>query len=136
MAFKVALGTGLVKLFPPKHHQRAMEILSDVLNQDPDNIPCLMGRGCALQYGGQWSDAETIFTRVGALNPNDNVKLDAREERAWCIVQSGRLEEGIAELKEVVRTLDDEEGKEEQKARAWWRLGKSLWESGGACLLL
>lgn len=131
MAFKAALGIGLVKLFPPKHHNRAVEVLSDVLNQDADNIACLMGRGCVLQYGGQWSEAEAVFSRVGALNPNHDVRLEAREELAWCIVQSGRLEDGVSELKEVVQTLDNEEGKEEAKARAWWRLGKSLWESGG-----
>jgi superkiller protein 3 len=131
MAFQVALGGGLAKLFPPKHHVRAMEILSNLLDQDVDNIACLMSRGYILQYSDQWSDAETVFKHVIGLDLNHDIKWEAREEWAWCIIKAGRLEEGIAELKEVVQALDDEEGKGEQRARAWWRLGRSLWESGG-----
>lgn len=131
MAFQIALSVSLVKLFPPKHHVQALAILSDVLAQDPNNIPCLMSHGCILQHSNLWSEAENLFKRVGELEPDHNVALEAREERAWCIIQAGRLDEGGAELKEVVQALDDEEGKEEQKARAWWRLGKSFWKSGG-----
>ena len=135
-AFKVALAVGLVKLFPPKHHVRALEIVTDVMSQDADNIPCLMSLGHILQCSGQWSDAENVFKRVSILSPDHDIGLEAREEGAWCIVQSGGLEEGIAELEVVVQALDGEEGKAEQKARAWWRLGKSLWETGGALPLL
>jgi len=46
-------------------------------------------------------------------------------------VKAGRLDEGISKLKEIVQTLDEEEGRQEQEARAWWRLGKALWDSGG-----
>ncbi|KAF8504124.1 TPR-like protein [Gautieria morchelliformis] len=130
MAFHVALGGGLAKLFPPKHHVRAMEILSDVLDQDAHNVPCLISSGCILQYSGQWSNAETVFKHVIGLDPDHDVKWEAREEWAWCIVKTGRLEEGITELKEVVQALDYGEGKGEQQARAWWRLGRALWESG------
>src|SRR5262249_20704901 len=39
--------------------------------------------------------------------------------------------EGIQELRTCLKILEEEQGRDEQKARAWWRLGKALWDSGG-----
>lgn len=130
-AFKVVLAIALVHLFPPKHHARSLRILDDVLNEDPNNVPCLMGRGRVLQYSGKWTEAEAIFSHVDELDSGPDVGLEAREDRAWCKVKDGRLEEGIIELKAVVQALDEGDGKADQKARVWWRLGKSIWDTGG-----
>ena len=81
-AFKVVLALALVHLFPPKHHARSLRILDDVLNEDPNNVPCLMGRGHVLQYRGKWTEAETMFTHAYCLDSDSDVGLEAREERA------------------------------------------------------
>ncbi|KDQ10122.1 hypothetical protein BOTBODRAFT_164222 [Botryobasidium botryosum FD-172 SS1] len=127
-AFDVILGTGLVHLFPPKHHLRALRILEDVLSIDTDNVTCLMGKGYIYQYTNKWSNAESLFARVVELVGPENmdVGLEAREERAWCQVRQEHFEDGEQALKAVIEDLDKEEGKFEQKARAWWRLGNCL----------
>ncbi|KIJ39435.1 hypothetical protein M422DRAFT_32689 [Sphaerobolus stellatus SS14] len=129
-AFNVVLAVALVKMFPPKHHQRADELVSSVLSEDPDNIPCLMGRGYILQHKHHWIDAVVIFKRVISLDPNHDDLLEAEEQWAWSIIQAGRIDDGISELRNIIQKLDEEDEKEEQKARAWWRLGKALWDSG------
>ncbi|KAF8513017.1 TPR-like protein [Hysterangium stoloniferum] len=131
LAFQTVLAVSLVKYFPPKHHARASTILSEVFSQDPENIPSLIAQGSIFQHKYEWTNAEAIFQTVARLNPDHETKLMAWGERAWCIVQqTERIHEGINELKSVLETLDREEGKPEEKARAWWRLGKSLWDSG------
>ncbi|KAI0356305.1 TPR-like protein [Trametes cingulata] len=130
-AFNVTLATSLVHLFPPKNHIRALRIIDDVLAEDPDNIPALMGRGFILQYAKKWSDAEELFAKVVKLNPDDFDQASrAREERAWCIAMFGELQKAADELREVINELDTLEGHEEDKARCWWRLGRCYWEMG------
>jgi hypothetical protein len=107
-------------------------ILPEVLSLDPNNIPSLMAQGTIFQYENKLTDAEAIFWKVVQLNPDHETKLRALGERAWCIVQqTGRTQEGISELNSVLEILDREEGKSEEKATVWWRIGKSLWDSGG-----
>ncbi|KAI0371043.1 TPR-like protein [Pilatotrama ljubarskyi] len=129
--FNVTLATSLVHLFPPKNHPRALRIIDDVLAEDPDNIPALMGRGFVLQHAKKWSDAEELFGRVVKLNPEDFDQASrAKEERAWCMAMRGELQKAADELREVIGELDELEGHEEDKARCWWRLGRCYWEMG------
>ena len=62
-AFNVSLATALVQFYPPKHHTRALGIINAVLAKDPDNVPCLMGRGYILEYVGKWQEAEALFAK-------------------------------------------------------------------------
>ena len=134
-AFNVALATALVDFYPPKHHPRALGIINAILAKDPDNVPCLMGRGYVLEYVGKWQEAEELFAKVARLLPDDLDRgLRAREESAWCKANSGGLEKAAAELKEVIATLDGLEERETDKARCWYRLGRCYWDMGGKAL--
>jgi superkiller protein 3 len=129
-AFNVVLGTGLVHLNPPKNHSRALRILDDVLSQDADNVPSLMGRGFIVARAEHWSDAMGLFARVAQLRPDDiTTGLRAKEEQGWCQIQ---LQDFSAQdsLKLLATQLDHMEERHEDQARCWWRLGRCLWMQG------
>ena len=130
----MSLATGLVHLFPPKHHVRAIRILDDVLSVDPDNVHALMGRGYVFEAARKWNDAAELFLRVVNQLPEDlDVGLVAKEEYAWCLAEKEdcELDAALAELKTVLDQLGPLDGYEERKARLWWRLGQCFWRRGG-----
>lgn len=135
-AFSISTSTALVYLFPPKHHLRAAGLLDDVLQDDSQNVPCLMGRAMVYQYADKWKEAEGLYRQVEAIKgPDDtDVGLEAREQRVWCAVRDGRRDEAIPELQAVIDLLDSLDGKEPQKGRSWWRLGQAMWEGEPVCL--
>ncbi|KAL5507335.1 SKI3 [Sanghuangporus vaninii] len=129
-AFNVSLATGLVHLFPPKHHSRAIRVLDEVLSLDPNNVPCLMGRGYVLEAAGKWNEAADLFLKVASqLRDDVDVGLVAREQYAWCLIEKEQpeLETAIAELQSVLDQIEALDGYEERKARLWWRLGQCYW---------
>jgi superkiller protein 3 len=87
-----------------------------------------MARGYILQAAHKWTEASKIFSRVVKLIP-DNLEegLRAREELAWCQIQSHDYESGIDGLKSVLELQD----RSSDQARCLWRLGKTHWEMGG-----
>lgn len=105
-------------------------MLGDVLQDDSQSVPCLMGRAVVYQYAEKWKDAEAIYRQVeGIKGPDDtDIGLEAREQRVWCAIRDGRRDEAIPELNAIIELLDSLNGKELQKARSWWRLGQALWE--------
>lgn len=96
-----------------------------------------MARGMVYQYAEKWPEAKEIYGQVLKLFDEDDVEigLEAREQHAWCGIQCGEEEEATLELRSAIQLLDSLDGKDEQKARAWWRLGKALWNSGGGCFV-
>ncbi|KZO90759.1 TPR-like protein [Calocera viscosa TUFC12733] len=142
------LATALVHLHPPKHHPRALRLLDQVLAQDPNSVPALMGRGYVLQTQGKWGESAILFSKVvgleqakresaegdeaDATGSMEVVEIEAREERAWCWVRNGVGEKGEEGLREAVGLWDasPHPGIGRQQARAWWRLGRCLWENG------
>lgn len=96
-----------------------------------------MSKGYIHQFANKWSDAEALFSRVVQLVGEDNydIGLEASEEEAWCKVRQDQFEEGEEGLRNVIEVLDRDEEKDEQKARAWWRLGKCLWAIGSEYVL-
>ncbi|KAI0051258.1 TPR-like protein [Auriscalpium vulgare] len=128
-AFKVTLSSSLVQLYPPKHHDRALKIIDEVLSQDPNNVSTLMGRGYICQQKAAWEEAASQFTKVLDILPEDDGdSVRAREEHAWCEVQLQNIDEGVAELKTALDLLEQAEDKDEDKARCHWRLGKAYWQ--------
>jgi superkiller protein 3 len=132
-SFNITLAQALVHLYPPKHHPRALPLLENVLSQDPDNVSCLMARGYVLQFAEKWDAAESIYSHVIKIvgDTDTNVLLDAREQQAWSQIRKGDKDEGVKNLRSLIQLLDVEEGREEQKARAWWRLGQSIQQPSG-----
>lgn len=130
--FNVILANALVHFFAPKHHSRARRIIDEVLEEDPDNIRCLMGRGYILQHEKKWNDAATSFSKVVDLLPEDlEDGIRAEEELAWCHAQAADPDRGCKDLKDIVSRLDDLDGREQDQARCWWRLGRCYWDAGG-----
>ena len=118
--------------FPPKHHIRALRIVDEVLAEDPKNIAALMGRGFILQYAKKWSEASAIFEKVVGLDAKGvDHGLRAKEEHAWCAAMCRETQAAVDELREVIGVLDGLEGRDDDKARAWWRLGRCYWDMGG-----
>lgn len=131
------LATSLVHFFPPKHHTRALRLIDAVLAEDPVNVKCLMGRGYIMQHALKWGEGGNNFRRVTELLPDDSSEgLRAREEEAWCKVEDHDPDAGEKALMEVINILDSQEGRHQDQARCWWRLGKCRWELGGMQLLL
>ena len=129
-AFNVALASGLVHLYPPKHHPRALRLLDDVLKFDPNNVDALIGRGYVLQYTRKWEEAKGLFTKATSLVPTGTQKsVRAKEESAWCLskIQVGK---GVQALKEVLNDLQGDEH-DMDRARCLWRIGQGCWEMGG-----
>ncbi|KIK27908.1 hypothetical protein PISMIDRAFT_27774 [Pisolithus microcarpus 441] len=105
-AFHVALATALVHSYPPKHHQRARQLLDDVLKQDPDHVDALLAYGYILQSAEKWEEAEGVFSKVATRLPPDTMKcVRAREECAWCLSRI-RIAEGVKALRDVLRDLE------------------------------
>ncbi|KAI0322400.1 TPR-like protein [Amylostereum chailletii] len=130
-AFNLILATSLIHFFPPKHHTRALRIIDDVLSQDSNNTQGLMGRGYILHHTNDWTEASSAFSKVMQLLPDDDeTAIRAREEHAWCLVQLNDLAGGALELRIVLDHLADLEGKDEDRARCWWRLGNAHWKMG------
>lgn len=127
-AFNVLLATALVHFYPPKHHVRARRILDDVLQEDPDNVSCLMGLGYVQEYAKRWSDASETFARVIQLRPDDlEVGLRAKEELAWSKAQVADPDKGVKDLTNVAAMLDTLDDRDQDQARCWWRLGQCYW---------
>lgn len=137
-AFNMTLATGLVHLFPPKHHARAIRILDDVLEIEPNNASCLMGRGYVLQAARKWNEASELFLKVADQLPDDvDVGLVAKEEHAWCLVEKEvpELDIAIKELQSILDQVEALDGYEQRKARLWWRLGQCYWRLEGTKVL-
>ncbi|KAJ1304710.1 hypothetical protein OPQ81_005849 [Rhizoctonia solani] len=134
-AFDVILATGLVHLYPPKHHARASRILDEVLARNPGHVGALMARAYIYQYAKNWAEAIKHFQRVIKETDGDDtagwVGIRAREEVAWCMAMDHQLEASLVELREVDSALASGDAPPDDRARVGWRLGKCLWDLGG-----
>ncbi|KAG1771164.1 superkiller protein 3 [Suillus placidus] len=130
-AFHIILATSFVHLFPPKHHPRALYFLNDILKQDPTNVDGLMGKGYVFQYAEKWEEAEVQFAQAAEQLSDDMDKgVEAKEESAWCLSRI-HADAGVDALKEVFETLKDIVGRDTDKARCLWRIGRCYWDLGG-----
>lgn len=91
-----------------------------------------MGRGYICQHAKKWPEASQLFSRVVRLIPKSlDDGLRAKEEHAWCLVHMDQVKEGADQLQRTLDILDNLNGRGEDKARCWWRLGRAHWEMGG-----
>ncbi|KAJ9092721.1 hypothetical protein QFC19_008646 [Naganishia cerealis] len=139
-ALDITLGTSLVHYFAPKHHPRALQLLDGVLKQNPKATACLMGKGYIFLGEDKFSDARKQFEhalevevakRRDADQPLSNSELEAKENVGWCMIKEGLLEEGRAQLLEVVGVFDNDEARNQDAARLWTRIGQAEWEMEG-----
>lgn len=127
-AFNTIIACCLVNIYPPKHHVKALRLLDDLLEQDPSQIDCRLARGYLHQHAKRWPLAKEDFNSVTTSLEHDNSRwLEAEEESAWCQVQMGEVESGTEALRHVLEILETADGQEIAQARAWWRLGKAIW---------
>ncbi|PVG02399.1 TPR-like protein [Serendipita vermifera] len=127
-AINVIVGCSLVHVYPPKYHSRSLRILDTVLEEDANQVDCRLARGTIHETAGRWQEAKEDFDHVTQLVPLDTpAGLQAAEESAWCQIQLKETDVGINALKQVIELLDTKEN-ETAQARAWWRLGKAVWD--------
>jgi superkiller protein 3 len=143
------LGVALVPYYPPKHHERAARLLNGVLDAHPDDYAARFAVGEIAETAGEWAGARAHFQRLlDAGSADEREIVAAREEVGWCLVNEGDLEAGRDVLESVVELRDShkeaaeaaataahKEFKDDEafaRARAWWRLGRTEWELGGA----
>jgi len=133
-----ALGVALVPYYPPKHHERASRLLKGVLEAEPTDYEARFAVGQIAETAGEWEVARGHFQTLLDQGGSDREMVAAREELGWCLVNEGKLEEGRDVLESVVEIRDtrkEQEGKDDealQRARAWWRLGRTEWMIGDA----
>lgn len=131
-----ALGVALVPYYPPKHHQRASRLLTGVLKDLPADYEARFNMGVILQTANNWAGAREHFQTLLDQGGEEKEMVAAREELGWCLVNEGQLAEGRDVLEAVVEIRDsrkEQEGKDDeapQRARAWWRLGRTEWMIG------
>eukprot|EP00163_Fabomonas_tropica_P029634 TRINITY_DN642_c0_g1_i2.p1 TRINITY_DN642_c0_g1~~TRINITY_DN642_c0_g1_i2.p1 ORF type:complete len:349 (-),score=52.95 TRINITY_DN642_c0_g1_i2:371-1417(-) len=53
----------------PKMYENALTNFGSALAVDPDNIPCLLGKGCILYHGGNYREALECYERALRLCP-------------------------------------------------------------------
>lgn len=130
------LATALVYEDAPIHHRRALKILNDVLAETPENLQCLIGKGRVLSQSEQWQDALIAFD--GALahpSLDEELRLELRSDRAWCLIGLERFEESQKEIKNVIDIVEAEDREvswaPERRALLWWRLGACYWNMSG-----
>jgi superkiller protein 3 len=119
----------LVHFYPPKYHARALRSLDSLLEEDSNQVDCLIARGYIHQHAKRWEEARQDFDKVlDLVDCQEATWLEAAEESAWCQIQLGETSAGIQSLKSVIERLDDQRDSETAQARAWWRLGKAIWD--------
>ncbi len=79
-----------------ERYSEAILVLSEARKQSPRNAEILAVLARTLDAGGFFHDAISAYDDYLALNPNDEA---ARSDRALDYAVTGRLEEGIAEMK-------------------------------------
>jgi superkiller protein 3 len=102
--------------------------LDSLLEEDPNQVDCLIARGYVHQYSKRWEEGRQDFDKVlNLVDTQDAPWLEAAEESAWCQIQLKETGAGIQSLKFVIERLDEKSDAEAAQARAWWRLGKAIW---------
>ena len=97
-----------------------------------------------MESSERWSEGVKMFEAVLAVRDlEDEVDREARSERAWCMVGEGRFDDALSQLRAIVDELeqkaDELKSKKDavrplgkERAKAWWRYGRCMWEMGGA----
>lgn len=128
IGIKAIKATSLVHLHPPKYHSIASPIIDEVLSHHPTNVLSLLGRAAILQAEEKWIEAKTVYLRVIDILPEDeNDRLRAVEEAAWCLFQCGQFVDALTSLQSTLVSLNDLPGRETDRARCLWRIGQCYW---------
>ncbi|KAF5389426.1 hypothetical protein D9757_004371 [Collybiopsis confluens] len=128
VGYQAILASSLVHFYPPKHHARALKIVDQILAVSPENIAAVMGRGYILETSENWEEAAETFGNVyNTLGQEHGEGLRAKEEYAWCISRTGKVQAGIDSLQAVLEIMSGLDGHNHDHARCFWRLGKCLW---------
>jgi superkiller protein 3 len=122
-----------VHLYPPRYHSDALNIIEEVLTNDPRNVSCLMGRGFILQAAGKWAVAAESFNVARTLTDNTTLLgLNTQEEYAWCIGNSGDIPNALEILHTTLDLLQVNQDAAHDVARCTWRIGAIHWRLTGA----
>lgn len=130
------LAVALTYLDAPRHHLQATRLIDRLLEKEPSNGPILMAQASILKSSQRWLEAILSFTQAlkswTDLPPRD--RLEAKSEKAWCLVELERTEEAagqfdniIHELTELIEADPEQENIHQDLAQNWYRLARCKW---------
>jgi superkiller protein 3 len=123
------LGYALTHHLPPKYHARADKIFTGLLSDGVVDPVIWLSRGFIDQCSGKWLKAYENFDNIikNGVTRNALVDLEAREGKAWALVNQLKLEEGLLNLSLVLDALDEKDDQERKlKGRVQWKIGQTL----------
>lgn len=141
------LATALTHLHPPQHHPRALRLFDAALNNTPTDLAALFGKAQICQSSSQWEQARAIlvdivrienetdkdrrYIQLRSFSTLQHPEREAKMEIAWCDIHLGSLENAERELREIVNGMSQDRNVSSlDEAKAWWRLGRCLWDMG------
>ena len=94
-----------------------------------------MGKAHIYEQDQKWLEAYECFSTVFLGAGEEEMRFEARGERAWCLGNiDRRTNEALDELHEVAALLDQDVSMDRtRKAQAWWRYGLCLRKIKGWC---
>ncbi|KAH9817049.1 hypothetical protein DFH28DRAFT_1081343 [Melampsora americana] len=130
------LAIALTYLDAPRHHLQATRLIDQLLEKDSNNGPILMAQASILKSSQRWLEAILSYTQAlkswTDLPPRD--RLEAKSEKAWCLVELARTEEAaeqfdniIHELTELIEENPEQENIHHDLAQNWYRLARCKW---------
>lgn len=118
------LAIALVQLAPPTHHLHALRLLESLLHVGVTS-ELLTAKAYVYQAAEKWLDAINVWDQIlTASQLSDERRLEAKGERAWCLVKTEAFESAETNLLEVVEALEllkqqrDVEKATKEKARS------------------
>lgn len=131
----VNLAHALVHLEPPTHHGRALRVLNDLLDDQPDDLRCLADKGFVLSAASRWSEAVEALERCRRIGCDDRM-LDLQIQSELSAAKMGLEDWSAAErLLQALLTSIREESESGVlpesslsgiRAKVHWQLGQCL----------
>ncbi|KAF9497222.1 TPR-like protein [Pleurotus eryngii] len=123
LGFYSILGTSLVGISPLRYRTKSLSLLSDVLQQMPDDIPCLLAKARVLQAIGNWEDTTvTLEHAVKCTPPESPLHLLVQEESAWSRFHVSRNITELTTLESVLSSYKSQQS--DERARCSWRIAE------------
>ncbi|KAF7428403.1 Superkiller protein 3 [Pleurotus ostreatus] len=123
LGFYSILGTSLVGISPLRYRTKALSFLSDVLQQIPDDIPCLLAKARVLQAIGNWEDTTvTLEHAIKHTPPDSPLHLLVQEESAWSRFHVSWNISELTTLESILTSYKSQQS--DERARCSWRIAE------------
>ncbi|KAL4262302.1 TPR-like protein [Pleurotus pulmonarius] len=123
LGFYSILGTSLVGISTLRFRTKALAFLTDVLQETPDDVPCLLAKARILQAIGNWGDTTvTLEHAVKHTPPESPLYPLVQEEYAWSRFHVSSNTTELATLESVLSSYRSQQS--DERARCSWRIAE------------